>query len=46
MPVLDVSADNDWSQVRVWNVSTNSFGSRVYPISGFITRAKATNLAP
>jgi hypothetical protein len=37
MPVLDVSKDNDWSQVRVWNVSTNSFGTHVYRISGFIT---------
>jgi len=37
MPVLDVSKANDWSQVRVWNVSTNSFGTHVYRISGFIT---------
>lgn len=37
MPVLDVSANNDWSQVRVWNVHTNSFGSHVYKISGFIS---------
>ncbi|HEX2590051.1 MAG TPA: CHAP domain-containing protein [Rhizomicrobium sp.] len=37
MPVLDVSANNDWSEVRVWNVSTNSFGTHVYKISGFIS---------
>jgi hypothetical protein len=37
MPVLDVSKNNDWSAVRVWNVNTNSFGTHVYRISGFIT---------
>jgi hypothetical protein len=36
MPVLDVSAHNDWSQVRVWDVRTQQFGSHVYRISGFI----------
>src|SRR6202012_4117923 len=25
-PVLDVSAGNDWSAVRVWDMRTNSFG--------------------
>ncbi len=35
-PVLDVSAKNDWSKVRVWDVPSGQFGSRVYPISGFI----------
>jgi surface antigen len=35
-PVLDVSRDNDWSEVRVWNVSTGQFGAHVYAISGFI----------
>jgi hypothetical protein len=38
MPVLDVSPNNDWSQVRVWNVNTNTFGSHVYKISGFISK--------
>ena len=37
MPVLDVSKNNDWSEVRVWNVGTNSFGTHIYKISGFIT---------
>jgi hypothetical protein len=36
MPVLDVSAKNDWSQVRVWDVRTRQFGGHVYRISGFI----------
>jgi hypothetical protein len=38
MPVLDVSPNNDWSAVRVWNVNTNSYGTHVYKISGFIGR--------
>ena len=37
-PVLDVSADNDWSQVRVWDVRSGQFGGHVYKISGFIAR--------
>jgi len=44
MPVLDVSPDNDWTEVRVWNVNTNSFGSHIYKISGFITREPKVNL--
>lgn len=36
MPVLDVSKNNDWSQVRVWDPKTSQFGARVYAISGFI----------
>ena len=35
-PVLDVSSDNDWSKVRVWDISTHQFGAHVYAISGFI----------
>ncbi len=38
-PVLDVSPNNDWSQVRVWNVPSKQFGARVYKISGFIVKA-------
>ena len=34
-PVMDVSARNDWSQVRVWDMKSSQFG-RVYPVSGFI----------
>ena len=37
-PVLDVSAKNDWSQVRVWDIPSGQFGSRVYAISGFIAK--------
>ncbi len=37
-PVLDVSAKNDWSKVRVWNRQSNDFGKHVYAISGFIAK--------
>lgn len=35
-PVMDVSAGNDWSSVRVFNIKTGAWGSRVYPVQGFI----------
>jgi hypothetical protein len=35
-PVADISSANDWSEVRVWNVKTGSWGSRIYPVEGFI----------
>jgi hypothetical protein len=41
MPVLDVSADNDWSQVRVWDVNSSRWGARTYRISGFIGHSAA-----
>jgi len=34
--VVDVSADNDWSQVRVWHNPSNDLGASVYPTYGFI----------
>lgn len=37
-PVLDVSAKNDWSKVRVWDMRSNGFGAHVYAISGFIAK--------
>lgn len=36
IPVLDVSPGNDWSQVRVWWMPTQSLGVRVYQAQGFI----------
>ena len=36
-PVMDVSKKNDWSQVRVWDVGSKSFG-RIYAVSGFILK--------
>jgi hypothetical protein len=35
-PVVDVSTDNDWSKVRVWNIKTGGWGGRIYPVQGFI----------
>ena len=37
-PVLDVSAKNDWSKVRVWDIRSGTFGAHVYAISGFIAK--------
>lgn len=37
-PVLDVSENNDWSKVRVWNIASNGFGAHVYAVSGFIAK--------
>lgn len=37
-PVLDVSAKNDWSKVRVWDMRSNGFGAHVYAVSGFIAK--------
>jgi surface antigen len=34
--VSDVSRHNDWTEVRVWNVATGDFGTRTYPVYGFI----------
>jgi hypothetical protein len=37
-PIRDVSAGNDWSQVRVWDLKSGTFGSHVYKISGFLAK--------
>ena len=37
MPVMDVSAKYDWSQVRVWDMRSKAFG-RIYAVSGFIAK--------
>ncbi len=36
VPVLDVSANNDWSEIRVWHVPGAHWGGRVYQVEGFI----------
>lgn len=36
VPVLDVSPDNDWSQVRVWYIPGGQWGGRIYEAEGFI----------
>ncbi|MGA7673494.1 MAG: CHAP domain-containing protein [Rhizomicrobium sp.] len=35
-PVRDVSPDNDWSEVRVYNVKAEAWGGKIYPVQGFI----------
>jgi hypothetical protein len=35
-PVMDVSEDNDWSEVRVWFAPEGHYGGRVYKVQGFI----------
>ena len=35
-PVMDVSDDNDWSEVRVWYAPGRHYGGRVYEVTGFI----------
>lgn len=41
VPVLDVSAKNDWSQVRVWYHPSKDFGHRAYRTDGFVYQPKA-----
>lgn len=36
VPVMDVSADNDWSEIRVWHIPGGHWGGRVYRAEGFI----------
>lgn len=36
VPVIDVSAENDWSEVRVWHVPGMHWGGRIYEAEGFI----------
>lgn len=35
-PVKDVSARNDWSEVKVWYAPGNQYGARTYAVQGFI----------
>jgi hypothetical protein len=42
-PVLDVSAGNDWSKVRVWDMRSGQYGGHVYAIKGFIARNTPTS---
>ena len=37
-PVIDVSANNDWSKVRVFDARGGRMGSNIYPIKGFVSR--------
>jgi hypothetical protein len=35
-PVVDVSSDNDWSEVRIYNPRAHAWGIRTYVVQGFI----------
>lgn len=37
---LDVSPDNDWSQVRIWYGPSQALGTTHWPVAGFIYNAK------
>lgn len=43
-PVLDVSKNNDWSEVRVWYTPGRQFGARSYKAYGFIYPASLPEL--
>lgn len=36
VPVMDVSPNNDWSEIRVWHIPGDHWGGRVYSVQGFI----------
>ena len=36
-PVIDVSDNNDWTVVKVWNIRSGSWGTKVYKVQGFIS---------
>ena len=37
-PVVDISRNNDWSVVKVWNFRTNQMGTTPYNLRGFIAQ--------
>src|SRR5262249_29781312 len=45
-PVFDVSADNDWSAVKVWNGRTAAWGVKIYPVQGFIGPGNGASQSP
>lgn len=44
MRVVDISPDNDWSNVRVWHPHTDSLGMRTYTAYGFIHSGRGRGL--
>jgi|SRR5579862_5200008 len=42
-PVADVSPENDWSEVRVWNPRTAAWGRKTYLVEGFIGPDRVDN---
>ncbi len=45
-PVIDVSAANDWTEVRVWNNRDGHMGIKTYNVRGFITPFQIAALPP
>ncbi len=43
---IDVSPDNDWSQVRVWYAPLGALGTTAWPVSGFIYADKTPTVQP
>jgi hypothetical protein len=44
-PIMDVSPNNDWSEVRVWDMRSGQFGTHIYAIKGFIARLLPTTVS-
>ncbi len=44
-PVIDVSDNNDWTVVKVWNIRSGSWGTKVYKVQGFIGPGPAVRTA-
>jgi surface antigen len=44
VPVYDMSADNDWSDVKVYNPATHDWGARLYDVQGFIGPGSDSNM--
>jgi hypothetical protein len=42
-PVVDVSPNNDWSMVKVWNTKAGIMGTTAYSLKGFIAQRFAAN---
>lgn len=36
VPIIDVSPENDWTEIRVWHIPGGHWGGRVYIAEGFI----------
>jgi len=42
-PVIDISPNNDWSLVKVWNTKAGTMGTTAYALKGFIVQRFAAN---
>jgi hypothetical protein len=45
-PVVDVSENNDWTAVKVWNIRNGSWGTKTYQVQGFIGPGPAGSASP